>query len=157
MKNFKLITLVCSFLFVFSSCEKENVITNETNTITEEIIGTKRSELPDDIRLDYHEKYGVIKAEEYPMEPKGTPITFETFLEKTDIKKEDIASYRISEKRFTGIGLSEHRIDGEVIQVAHEYRDEPVQVMEGKLHNGQSFYIIIIIICSNGTIIIIIL
>jgi hypothetical protein len=159
MKKFTLTILMSFILLIFSSCEKEINSTIETQeTISQEdIIETKRSEIPDDIKLDYHEKYGVIRADEYPMERRGTEITLETFLEKVNLKKDDFADYRITEKRFSGIGLAEHRINREVIQVHHEYKNQPVTVFEGVTHEGKRVTIIIIIVCSNGLIIIIIL
>ncbi|WP_074408903.1 MULTISPECIES: hypothetical protein [Aquimarina] len=159
MKKFTLTILTSFMLLLFSSCEKEVNTTIETQeAITQEdITGIKRSEIPDDIKLDYHEKYGVIRADEYPMERRGTEITLETFLEKANLKKDDFADYRITERQFSGIGLAEHRINREVIQVHHEYKNEPVTVFEGVTHEGKRVTIIIIIICSNGLVIVIIL
>lgn len=158
MKALKLATMLGLFFLLFSACENENShLKEEPRLITETDNFIKSTINPDEIRLDYHEKYGTIKADEYPMEPRGTEITLETFLEKTDIKKEDIADYRITERRFSGIGLAEHRIDGEVVQVYHKYDNQPVQVLEGTTHDGRRFIVIIIIICSNGLVIVIIL
>ncbi len=67
--------------------------------------------MPDDIKLDYHEKYGVIGTDEYSIKCRDTEITLETFLEKANLKKDDFADYRITERQFSGIRLAEHRIN----------------------------------------------
>ncbi len=164
MKLLKLITVAVFFsLILFTvSCEKnENNDLELKNAIekTETIVLNKNGK-EKEIRLDYHEKYGVIKAHEFPMNPKGVQRepTLEDFLEKADFKKEEIKDYKIQKESFSGIGLSEHRMeDGNVIRVPHRYEKESAYRLNAKLNNGKTAYVIIIIRCSNGMTIIIIL
>lgn len=110
----------------------------------------------EEIRLDYHEKYGTVKADEFPMEEEGlrTP-DLNTFLERTGMREQDIASYSIKEDRFSGVGLAQHRMeDGEVVEVAHRFENERVYRFEGEMRDGKRFSYIIIYFCSNGLIII---
>lgn len=111
---------------VFASCQnEETVLPNETQT---EAADAKAAKSTDDLRLDYHEDYGVVRADEYPMNPEGVAKpTLDLFLEKGNLKKEDLKSYRIVKDEFSGVGLAEHRMeDGNVIQVPHEYERQPV-------------------------------
>lgn len=155
MKTLKTLMLVSIFFMVFASCQnEETVLPNETQT---EAADAKVAKSTDDLRLDYHEDYGVVRAYEYPMNPEGVAKpTLDLFLEKGNLKKEDLKSYRIVKDEFSGVGLAEHRMeDGNVIQVPHEYERQPVYRFEAELNDGTKVRIIIIIICSNGLIIII--
>ncbi|WP_340066855.1 hypothetical protein [Ascidiimonas aurantiaca] len=111
-----------------------------------------------EIRLDYHEKYGVVRADEFPMDPNGIrEPNLDTFLARTGMREQDIANYSIERELFSGVGYAQHRMrDGEVIEVAHRFENEPVYRFEGELRDGKRFRIIIIIVCSNGLIIVII-
>ncbi|WGH76312.1 hypothetical protein P8625_03865 [Tenacibaculum tangerinum] len=107
---------------VFKSCQNEEAVPQEETQT--EVLDTEAAKPTDDLRLDYHEDYGVVRADEYPMNPEGVKEpTLDLFLEKGNLKKEDLKSYRIVKDEFSGIGLAEHRMkDGNVIQVPHEYQ-----------------------------------
>ncbi|MGG6230671.1 hypothetical protein [Tenacibaculum sp. SDUM215027] len=155
MKTLKTLMFVSIFFMVFTSCQnEETLLPVETQT---KAVDAKAAKSIDDLRLDYHEDYGVVKADEYPMNPEGVKKpTLDLFLEKGNLKKEDLKSYRIVKDEFSGVGLAEHRMkDGNVIQVPHEYERQPVYRFEAELNDGTKVRIIIIIICSNGLIIII--
>ncbi|MCO7186608.1 hypothetical protein NH341_14395 [Tenacibaculum sp. XPcli2-G] len=154
MKTLKNLMFVSIFFMVFTSCQnEETVLLDETQT---ETLDTKAAKSAEDLKLDYHEDYGVVRADEYPMNPNGLEKpTLDLFLERGNLKKEDLKSYRIVKDEFSGVGLAEHRMkDGNVIQVPHEYQRQPVYRFEAELNDGTKVRIIIIIICSNGLIII---
>ena len=153
MKIFKSIAIIFIVSLMMTSCEKNEIndINEEVETVLVQKEGTKEK-----LRLDYHEKYGVVKAHEYPMNPKGVQEepTLEDFLEKSDLKKEELLDYRIVKDEFSGVGLAEHRMeDGNVINVPHRFEREPVYKLEGKTIHGKKIIIIIIIRCANGMII----
>jgi hypothetical protein len=101
------------------------------------------------IQLDYDPNYGEISREEYPVH---LGLTEEIFFERLGRQKGDFDSYELKKYSFTGIALVEHIVpNGEMIQVWHEYTDEPVVVIEGILVSGETFQPKAMIIhCSNG-------
>lgn len=152
-----MVTVVLSLLIV--SCEKSDVNDIEAYDLSQEtemVVFSEKGETKE-IKLDYHEKYGVVKATEFPMNARGFhEPTLEAFLEKTNLKKEDLASYEITKNEFSGVGLAEHRMkDGNVIQVPHRFSNEPVYEFKAETKEGKRVHGVIIIVCSNGLIIII--
>jgi len=111
-----------------------------------------------EVRLDYHEKYGEVRADEFPMDSRGIrEPSLDTFLARTGLREQEIANYSIERESFSGVGYAQHRMaDGEVIEVPHRFENEPIYRFEGELKDGRRFSYIIIIICSNGLVIIII-
>ncbi|WP_340198822.1 hypothetical protein [Ascidiimonas sp. W6] len=184
MKKNKLLMALVIILLIFTACQNEETsVYDETNAeqLSKEEINfsdkveesqiysavknndfviegnvVRRGE--EEIRLDYHEKYGVVKADEFPMDREGLrEPSLDTFLERTGLREQDIANYSIKEDKFSGIGFAQHRMqDGEVIDVPHRFENESVYRFEGEMRDGRRFSHIIIIICSNGLIIIII-
>ena len=110
----------------------------------------------EEIRLDYHEKYGVVRADEFPMDPNGIrEPDLNTFLARTGMREQDIANYSIERDTFSGVGYAQHRMgDGEVIEVPHRFQNEPVARFQGELRDGRRFTFIIIYVCANGLVII---
>ncbi|CAM1344531.1 hypothetical protein [Tenacibaculum amylolyticum] len=161
MKQLQKLMPFLIFSLMIISCNQTTTDGVDVNSGLEktEVVTISKEGKTKDIRLDYHEKYGVVKANEFPMNPKGVQgePTLEQFLEKSDIRKEEIANYRISKSSFSGIGLAEHRMDdGNVIQVPHRYDNQSVYRLDGELVTGERFVTIIIIVCSNGMVIILI-
>ena len=154
MKILKLFMILGVFLIVCTSCEKENYTATETDLVNKELnsqdTDLKSSGIDQEIRLDYHEEYGTIRAKDYPMRPLETKVTLETFLKKANINREDLVEYEINEERFTGIGLAEHLIRGEVVQVYHRYENEPIQSFKAITKDGETHYIVLVLVCSNG-------
>ena len=179
MKRIKLLMALAMTALIFTACQNEGTTAyDEPNTdqiSTSDIVKDSQVDnaavegdfvLEGDVvkvndqeyQLDYHPKYGEVPANKYPMDPQGlTEPTLDTFLERSGINEEEIANFSIERDRFSGIGLAQHRMpDGNVIEVAHRFENEPIYRFQGELRDGTSFRIIIIIICSNGLIIIII-
>jgi hypothetical protein len=184
MKKIKFLMVLALTTLVFTACQKEDTnvydqlgteqLSNQEKSIND-IVGNSNIENAakagdfviegnvarqenQEIKLDYHEKYGEVKADEFPMDPRGIQEpSLDFFLERSGINENEIADYSIKRDRFSGIGYAQHRMpDGEVIEVAHRFENESIYRFEGELKDGKRFSIIIIIICSNGLIIVII-
>lgn len=121
-------------------------------------VSTDPKKITEDIKLDWHPEYGTVKVGDYPMDSKGWNETkvADLFPGKT------VLDYEITEETFSGIALTEHKGDrGETFHVWHQFDNEPVARLKATVQEpgGQvtTYIIIIIIRCSNGMTIIIVI
>lgn len=101
----------------------------------------------EDITLDSHPTFGTVSKEDYPM---GGGTSLDDFLGALGLSERDLDSYQLTEAKFTGIALAQHRIEGEVVYVWHKYEDEPVTIFEAVRTNGQVVTSQRIHFCGNG-------
>lgn len=119
-------------------------------------MSTDPQKITDDIKLDWHPDYGTVKKGDYPMDDSGWSDS------KVDslFPGKTVLDYEVTHEKFTGIALTEHKNDrGETFHVWHEYEDEPIAMVRADVQEPTGevtrYWIIIIIICANGMIIII--
>lgn len=101
----------------------------------------------EEIKYDYHPRYGQISKEAYPV---GGEVTLDRFLRELDLSVNDLREYQVVEAKFTGTALAEHNIDGETIYVWHKYEGEPVALFEGVRQDGVPVTAQRIHFCGNG-------
>ncbi len=99
-----------------------------------------------EIELDKHDVYGAIDARDFPV---GGGLTEEAFMEDLGVTPSDFVEYRFLEGKFTGTAAAEHRVNGEIVYVWHQYEGEPVFLFEGELPDGGRVTMARISWCGN--------